>query len=138
MRIDFCTNIDSDHLIPGRRGLGFATRDKVGARPADGVFEDIGYESRDQDGNDKAEDGDVGFVDAGLENEGPDNEESQGKEASEDEEPDCIGTVVSESGEHEGDELESYQCLPSRPRHEDAVVADHRDGTGSEMARLGS
>lgn len=73
-----------------RAGCWFAARDEVRPRTADGVLDDVGYEQREQHADEPAEDGDVRFVCAGAEGEGPGGEDAEGNGAGVDEEP-CWG-----------------------------------------------
>ncbi|EAT83332.1 hypothetical protein SNOG_09140 [Parastagonospora nodorum SN15] len=76
--------------VGGRAGGGFAARDEVGARAADGVFDHVGYEEGQEHGDEPAEEGDVRFVRRGAQEEGPEDEGGEGEGAGVDEEPYCV------------------------------------------------
>lgn len=78
-----------DELVRGRAGRGLAARDEVGSWPSDSVFDDVGYEEREQHADEPAEDGDVRFMCARTEDEGPGGEDAEGDCAGVDEEPCC-------------------------------------------------
>lgn len=55
-------HVERDQFVGWRAGGGFAARQKVGTRAADGIFYGIGEERGQNQGNEEAEDGDVMFV----------------------------------------------------------------------------
>lgn len=89
----FGADLVRDEGVVGGAFVGLAAGDEVGAGAAHGVLDQVGYEEGEDEGDEPAEDGDVGFVGAGLEDEGPEEEDGEGDGARVDEEPDCGGRV---------------------------------------------
>lgn len=85
LRADF----PGHECVRGRAWRGFTAGDEVGARAADCVLDDVCYEEREEHADEPAEDGDVGFVRAGAEEEGPEDKGREGDGAGVDEEPYC-------------------------------------------------
>lgn len=94
--VRFGADLERDELVCGRPRRWFTARNEVGARTADGVFDDVGYEKGQEHADEPAEDGDMRFVRAGAENEGPRNEDAEGYRARVDEEPCWESILVSE------------------------------------------
>lgn len=64
-------DFERDQLVIGRSGLGLASCDEVGAGSSNGVFDEVGDEEREDEGDEPSEDGDVRFVRARANDEGP-------------------------------------------------------------------
>ena len=67
VRIFLCAHIDSDELVLRRPFLGLASCEQVRPWPTDSVLDDICEESGQYEANEQAKDGDMGFVESGLE-----------------------------------------------------------------------
>lgn len=76
--------------VCGRARGGFTSRDEVGARSAYCILDHVGDEEREEHGDQPAEEGDVGFVGAGAQEEGPEDEGGEGEGGGVDEEPYCF------------------------------------------------
>lgn len=83
-----------DELVVWSARLRLASCNEIGTRPADGVFDEVGYEERKNERYEPSEDGDVGFVGARAHDDGPHDEGTEGNSACVDEEPSCLKLVL--------------------------------------------
>lgn len=62
---------ECDERVIGRSRRRLTSRYEIGTRAPDGVFDEIRYEEREDEADEPAQERDVRFVGAGLEDEGP-------------------------------------------------------------------
>ena len=82
-------DLESDELVIRGALCGFAARNQVGARAADGVLDQVREEERQYEADYPAQDRDVRFVGSRPKEEGPEDEEGERESTGVDEEPDC-------------------------------------------------
>lgn len=95
------TDVNGDQRVWLGAGGRLAAGDEVGAGPADGVFDDVGDEGGEDDGNGKGEVGDLVLVGRGASDEVGQNQDSEGYEES----IDKIHGYVVRRGQHPGARL---------------------------------
>lgn len=85
MVIRLGAHFERNELMCRRAWLGFTSRDEIGARAADGVFNHVCYEEREEHADEPAKERDVGFVGSGAKGEGPGYQDGEGESAGVDE-----------------------------------------------------
>ena len=101
-------DVDAHQAVCGCTLCWLASAKEVGTGPANGVLDHVGDEGRHEDAEEEAEVGDVHFVCARSEDDGPEHECDDGDDAGVYEQPEwrdvrgvCVGVLDVEVGERE-------------------------------------